>query len=91
MILAAALTGGILIVLVQYLLLPALVRRLTEPQIGWLRQAFAQHPVWVLAAIVMIVALLATPVLLAGLWAGQMGPRRMKQARSGHSQDQPVS
>jgi predicted RND superfamily exporter protein len=79
MTLAAALTGGILIVLVQYLLLPALVRRLTESQVGWLRQAFAQHPGWVLAAIVMFVALLGVPVLVAALWAGRWGPGRVKE------------
>jgi hypothetical protein len=81
MILAAALTGGILIVVVQYALLPALARGLTEAQIGWLRQALAQHPGWVLAAIVAIVAVLGAPVLLVALWAG----------RTGKSHDQAVS
>ena len=71
MVLAAAITGGTLIVLVRFLLLPALVRGLTRPQIDWLRQAFAQHLGWVLAAIVMIAALLGVPVLLVALWAGR--------------------
>ena len=71
MILAATLTGGVLIIVVQYVLLPALVARLTEAQIDWLRQAFAQHPGWVLAAVVVIAGLLGVPVLLAALWAGR--------------------
>jgi hypothetical protein len=82
MILPAAITGCTLIVLVQYLFLPALVRGLTRPQIDWLRQLFAQHPGWVLAAMVMIVALLGAPVLLVARWAGRR-PRK--------SYDPPIS
>jgi len=82
MILAAALTGGALIVLVQYLLLPALVRGLTKPQIDWMRQAFAQHLGWALTAVVLIVALLGAPVLLVALWAGR---------RTGKSYDHRIS
>jgi len=82
MVLAAAITGGTLIVLVRFLLLPALLRGLTRPQIDWLRLAFAQHLGWVLAAIVAIAALLGAPVLLVALWAGR---------RTRKSYDHPIS
>jgi hypothetical protein len=81
MTLAAALAGSVLIVLVRYLVLPALVRSLTRAKIDWLRGAFSQHPVGVLAAIVTGVALLGIPVLLAALWAGQMGPWRSRRLK----------
>jgi hypothetical protein len=83
MILAAGSTGGVLIVLIQNVLLPAVARRLSEPQIDWLRQAFARHPAWVLAAIAVIATLLGVPVLLAVLWAGR--------PRTPRSQDHPMS
>lgn len=52
----------------MHLLLPVLEARLTSAHVAWLRQASAQHPVAVLATIVLVAALLALPVLGVFRW-----------------------
>jgi len=71
---AGAVADMVIYVLVVHVALPALETRLTRAQVEWLRQAFVQHPLLVLGAIVAIAALLALPVLGAFRWAH--GPLR---------------
>jgi predicted PurR-regulated permease PerM len=67
-ILAAALTGAGMLGLVRYVVLPLLAQKITDEEIGWLRQAFATHPVWCLLAIFAIAAALGLPALLVAVW-----------------------
>jgi hypothetical protein len=60
--------------LVTRLLLPGLSARLSVEQVGWLHQAFVDHPAGVLAALMGISAVLALPVILVFRWV--YGPFR---------------
>jgi hypothetical protein len=72
-VVAAGVTGAVVLGVVRYAALPALWRGLSAAQIEFLRNAFRVHPVWVLAAIVAIAGLLSVPVLLAAIWAARSG------------------
>jgi hypothetical protein len=78
--LASAATGSAIYLIVVHVALPALQTRLTPEHIEWLRQAFVEHPVAVLSAIVALAALLALPVLGVFRWVygplNTVGPRR---------------
>ena len=67
-LLAAAVTGAAMLVLVQYVVLPKLARNVTPAQRIWLRDAFMTHTGWFLFANVVLVAILSLPVLLVALW-----------------------
>ncbi len=67
-LLAAAVTGAAMLLLVQNVLLPKLARDVTPAQRIWLRDAFMTHTGWVLFAIVALAAILSLPVLLVALW-----------------------
>ena len=58
-------TGAVVYLLVMRGAMPAIARRLTPAQLAWLRDAFAVHPWLVLASLMLIAAVLASPVLLA--------------------------
>lgn len=64
-LIASVATGTAIYLLVMRAALPAFAQRLTAAQIGWLREAFMQHPGIVLATIALIAAVLASPVLVA--------------------------
>ncbi|HKX00013.1 MAG TPA: hypothetical protein VJN43_19885 [Bryobacteraceae bacterium] len=74
---AAALAGALTLALVDYALLPFAARKLNAAQRLWLREACAKHPGWLVLAIVLATAMLALPVLLAGLWAARRDRRRL--------------
>ena len=65
---ASAATGGIIYLLVMHILLPSLQARLTPAYIEWLREAFTNHPLMVLAVIFLFAAVLAVPVLGVFRW-----------------------
>ena len=65
---ASAATGGIIYLLVMHILLPGLQARLTPVHIEWLREAFTNHPLMVLAVILLFAAVLAVPVLGVFRW-----------------------
>jgi hypothetical protein len=65
---ASALTGVAIYLLVMRVALPALQMQLTPPQVEWLRQAFAQHPAVVLGTIAAVAALLGLPMLGVFRW-----------------------
>ena len=58
----AAATGVIMYLLVVRLGLPALAVRLTDAEVGWLRETFRVHPRLVAGAILAAAAALALPV-----------------------------
>ena len=67
-LLAAAVTGVAILVLVRYVMLPGVAREMTPAQRMWLRDAFMSNTVWLLFAIVALAAILSLPVLLVALW-----------------------
>ena len=69
---ASAATGGIIYLLVMHILLPGLQARLTPAHIEWLREAFTNHPLMVLAVIFLFAAVLAVPV--SGVFRWVYGP-----------------
>ncbi len=73
--LAAVATGALVLGLVHFLLLPALVMRLTEQQLAWLQAALTRHTAWVMAGMFGVALVLSVPVLLVALWVGRSGRR----------------
>jgi hypothetical protein len=67
-LLAAAVTGAAMLLLVHYAILPKLAQDVTPAQRIWLRDAFMTHTVRFLLTIVALVAILSLPVLLVALW-----------------------
>ena len=67
-LLAAAVTGAGMLVLLQYLALPRLEREVSPAQRIWLRYVFMTHTGWFLVAIVALTAIVALPVLFVALW-----------------------
>ena len=67
-IVASALTGAAMYLVVMGVAIPAIEARLTSSHVAWLRQAFAQHPVLVLGVILAVSLVLALPVLLVFRW-----------------------
>ena len=75
-LLASAITGTAVYLLVMHLGLPALQARLTPSQIAWLREVWQRRPAAVLVAIVVAAGLLAVPALGAFRWVyGPLRPR----------------
>jgi hypothetical protein len=79
-LLASAVTGAVVYLLVMHLGLPALQARLTPSQIDWLREVWLRHPAAVLGAIVVAAALSGLPVLGAFRWV--YGPLRLRESRT---------
>jgi len=75
-VMLAGLTGGAIMSLVLYLILPAFAQRLTAPQMAWLREMFNANTTLSLFAILVAVALLGLPVFLVALGAARLGPWR---------------
>ena len=75
---ASAVTGVAVYLLVMRLGLPALTAHLTDAQVGWLREAFRTRPRLVAAAVVIGAALLALPVPL--VFRAVHGPLRFRSA-----------
>ena len=75
-IVASAATGVIIYVLVMHVVLPGVQAQLTPAHIEWLREAFTNHPVMVLAVIFLFAAVLAVPLLGVFRWVyGPLSPR----------------
>jgi hypothetical protein len=72
----AGLAGAAVMSLVLYVILPAAARRLTAPQIGWLREMFTSHTGLSMLALSVAVALLGLPIFLVTLWATRLSPSR---------------
>lgn len=64
----AAVTGTALILLVQYVILPATARAVTPERRVWLLNAFNAHPALFLLGIVALSAIMALPVLFGAIW-----------------------
>jgi hypothetical protein len=79
---AAAATGLVIHVLVMHVALPALTKRMTYEHVEWLATSFAEHPVAVVAAVVLFAAVLALPVLGAFRWAYGPFPPRARNGRA---------
>jgi uncharacterized membrane protein YedE/YeeE len=71
-IVASAIIGATIYLLVMHVGLPAVAARLTDAQVARLRQTFAEHPTLVLGAIVGIAGVLGLPVL--GIFRWIYGP-----------------
>jgi hypothetical protein len=65
---ASATTGVAMYLVVMGLLLPAVEAWLTPSHVAWLRQAFMHRPSLVLAAIAVVSAVLALPLLGVFRW-----------------------
>ena len=78
---ASAVTGGIIYVLVMHVVLPEVQAHLTPEHIEWLREAFTDHPLMVLSAIVVFAAVLAAPMF--GVFRWVYGPLTRQRDTSG--------
>lgn len=66
-VVAAGVAGIAVCVLVVWIALPELAARLSDPRVEWLRRAFADNPVFVIATILMAVAVPAF-MIVGGIW-----------------------
>jgi hypothetical protein len=72
-IVASAAVGVVVYPLTMYVALPELASRLSDDHVRWLRDAFVDHPVFVLVGILLIAGLLGLPVLAVFLWVYRRG------------------